>query len=412
MSLVLGVEILGEFKNLTAATKGAQSQLTQMNKRAQSVSKAITGAFAAIGVGFSLRIITQQLEEASKAAIEDTKSQKLLALAMENTANATKAQIAQAEKSINRMQFQAGVADDQLRPAFQKLFIATKDVTQSNRLLQIALDASAATGKSLDAVSQAMAKSLAGSDTALVKLIPSLKGAKDPMAELEKTFKGAATEAANIDPYQKMQVIFGELQEQIGMALLPSLNKFSAWLSTPEGTAKMQAIIDLAIGMIDKFQILTDWVLKNKDAIIAFSGVLAGAVVTFKLITTAITVYNTVMAASAIATGALTASLGPLAAALGTVLTLWTAYQNIQAGGGVLTSVPSGSAGNTFLESTASPSAGGSNMTFKTPAKTAAKAPVTIVNNIKATQSAAQISATLNKQLKASGSSTIIRGGR
>jgi hypothetical protein len=174
----------------------------------------------------------------------------------------------------------------------------------------------------------------------------------------------------------------------------------------------MQAIIDLAIGMIDKFTILTDWVLKNKDAIIAFSGVLAVAVVTFKLITTAITVYNTVMAASAIATGALTASLGPLAVALGTVLTLWTAYQNIQAGGGVLTSVPSGSAGNTFLESTASPSAGGSNMTFKTPAKTAAKAPVTIVNNIKATQSAAQISATLNKQLKASGSSTIIRGGR
>jgi len=411
MSLVLNVEILGEFKNLTAATKGAQSQLTAMNKKAANVSKAITGAFAAIGVGFSLRIITQQLEEAAKAAIEDTKSQKLLALAMENTANATKDQIAQAEKSINRMQFQAGVADDELRPAFQKLFIATKDVTQSNRLLQIALDASAATGKSLDAVSQAMAKSLVGSDTALVKLIPSLKGAKDPMAELEKTFKGAATEAANIDPYQKMQVIFGELQEQIGMALLPTLNKFSAWLSTPEGTAKMQAIIDLAIGMIDKFTILTDWVLKNKDAIIAFSGVLAAAAVTFKVITTAITVYNTVMAASAIATGALTASLGPLAAALGTVLTLWTAYQNIQAGGGVLTSVPSGSAGNTFLESTASPSAGGSNMTFNTP-KATTKAPVTIVNNIKSTQSAAQISATLNKQLKASGSSTIIRGGR
>jgi hypothetical protein len=412
MSLVLNVEILGEFKNLTAATKGAQSQLTAMNKKAANVSKAITGAFAAIGVGFSLRVITQELEEAAKAAIEDTKSQKLLALAMENTANATKSQIAQAEKSINRMQFQAGVADDELRPAFQKLFIATKDVTASNRLLQIALDASAATGKSLDAVSQAMAKSLAGSDTALVKLIPSLKGAKDPMAELEKTFKGAATEAANIDPYQKMQVIFGELQEQIGMALLPTLNKFSAWLSTPEGTAKMQAIIDLAIGMIDKFTILTDWVLKNKEAIIAFSGVLAVAAVGFKAVTTAITVYNTVMAASAIATGALTASLGPLAAALGTVLTLWTAYSNIQAGGGVLTPVPQGSPGNTFLGSNGSSNSG--NLGFNVPpAKPAPKAkndpPVVIV---KANQSAAQISAALNKQLKASGSSTIIRGGR
>jgi len=54
MSLVLNVEILGEFKNLTAATKGAQSQLTQMNKRAASVSRAMIKAFGAIGVGFSL----------------------------------------------------------------------------------------------------------------------------------------------------------------------------------------------------------------------------------------------------------------------------------------------------------------------------------------------------------------------
>jgi hypothetical protein len=410
MSLVLNVEILGEFKNLTAATKGAQSQLTAMNKKAANVSKAITGAFAAIGVGFSLRIITQELEEAAKAAIEDTKSQKLLALAMENTANATKDQIAQAEKSINKMQFQAGVADDQLRPAFQKLFIATKDVTQSNRLLQIALDASAATGKSLDAVSQAMAKSLAGSDTALVKLIPSLKGAKDPMAELEKTFKGAATEAANIDPYQKMQVIFGELQEQIGMALLPTLNKFSAWLSTPEGTAKMQAIIDLAIGMIDKFTILTDWVLKNKDAIIAFSGVLAVAAVGFKAVTTAITVYNTVMAASAIATGALTASLGPLAVALGTVLTLWTAYSNIQAGGGVLSPVPSGSPGSTFLGSTGSSNSG--NMGFNVPkAAPKAAAKTNVVVNVKATQSPQQIATAINKGSFYSGTQ-LLRGGR
>jgi len=226
---------------------------------------------------------------------------------------------------------------------------------------------------------------------------------------LEKTFKGAAAEAANLDPYQRMQVIFGEMQERIGMALLPTLNKFSAWLATPEGNAKLQAIIDLVTGLVDKFSILLNWVIQNKDAVIAFSGVMAGAAVTFKLITTTITVYNTVVAASTIATTALTASLGPLAAALATVLTLWTAYQNIQAGGGVMTSVPAGSPGNTFLESTGSSNSG--NMGFNVP-KTTAKAPVTIVNNIKTTQSAAQISATLNKQLKASGSSTIIRGGR
>lgn len=230
MSLVLKVDILGEYKNLTAATKGAQTQLSSLNKRTAAISKTMNKAFAAIGIGFSLRIITQELEEASKAAIEDQKSMNLLALAMENTAGATKAQIAQAEKAIGKMQLQSAVADDQLRPAFQKLFIATKDVTESNRLLQIALDASAATGKGLDAVSQAMAKSLAGSDTALVKLIPSLKGAKDPMAELEKAFAGAAAEAANTDPYQRLNVAFGEIQEQIGMQVLPVLEGFSTFM--------------------------------------------------------------------------------------------------------------------------------------------------------------------------------------
>jgi hypothetical protein len=406
MSLVLGVEILGEFKNLTAATKGAQSQLTAMNKKAASVSKAISGAFAAIGVGFSLRIITQQLEEAAKAAIEDTKSQKLLALAMENTANATKAQIAQAEKSINRMQFQAGVADDQLRPAFQKLFIATKDVTASNRLLQIALDASAATGKSLDAVSQAMAKSLAGSDTALVKLIPSLKGVKDPMAELEKTFKGASTEAANIDPYQRMQVIFGEMQEQIGMALLPTLNKFSAWLSTPEGTAKLQGLVDLIVDLTSKFTTLLGWVIDNKEAFILFVGVLGTAWAVLKVYSGWATVATAETLALGVAAKTTLGTLGLVIAALEGIKALNDAL-------GASTPAGQQTIGNQGfnINSNASPSAGGSNMTFNTP-KATTKAPVTIVNNIKSTQSAAQISATLNKQLKASGSSTIIRGGR
>jgi hypothetical protein len=242
MSLVLGVEILGEYKNLTAATKGAQSQLSALNKRTAAISNGMSKAFAAIGVGFSLRVISQQIEEVGKAAIEDQKSMNLLALAMKNAGNATKEQVAQAERSISKMQLQGAVADDQLRPAFQKLFIATKDVTASNKLLQIAMDASAATGKSLDSVSQAMAKSLAGSDTALLKLIPSLRGAKDPLAELERTFAGAAEEAANTDPYQRLTVAFGEIQESIGRQVLPVLESFATYMI--DLTPKVQAFFD------------------------------------------------------------------------------------------------------------------------------------------------------------------------
>jgi hypothetical protein len=391
MSLVLGVEILGEYKNLTAATKGAQSQLGALNKRAAKISAGMNKAFAAIGIGFSLRIVTQQLEEAAKAAIEDTKSMDLLALAMENSANATKDQIAQAEKSINRMQFQAGVADDELRPAFQKLFIATKDVTQSNRLLQIALDASAATGKDLDTISQAMARSLAGSDTALTKLIPSLKGAKDPMAELERLFAGAAEEAANTDPYQRMQIIFGEIQEQIGMALLPTLNKLSKWLATPEGQKKLQDLVDLTVKVLTAFVTLGDWVIENKDWLLPVVASIGSVTAAFNIAIVAANAFKAAatlsLSAGALGAGGAVAGIGAGAAAGGFMQ-------------GQQTAVNSQIYGEGFKQ-----------LGSKTLGKTTSNAPINL--NIKATQSAQQITQTLSKGVTSSGTNinSLISGG-
>lgn len=390
MSLILGVEILGEYKNLTAATKGAQTQLGALNKRAAKISAGMNKAFAAIGIGFSLRIVTQQLEEAAKAAIDDSKSMNLLALAMENTGKATKDQIAQAEKSINRMQFQAGVADDELRPAYQKLFIATKDVTASNRLLQIALDASAATGKSLDSVSQAMAKSLAGSDTALVKLIPSLKGAADPMAELEKLFKGAAAEAANTDPYQRMQVIFGEMQEQVGAVLLPVLEEFSQWLATPEGQAKLQEIVNGLKAVIAQGVKLVQWVLDNKDWLVPMVAAIGGLTAAWNAATGAVQAYQALAGLGALVGGGAVA-------------------------GGAIGAIGAGAAIGGFQQgqqTAVNAKIYGEGFKALNPKAFQSKAQTTIVNNIKGTQTAQQITAVLNKQLKASGSTTIIRGGR
>jgi hypothetical protein len=241
-TLALNVEILGQFSKLTAATKGATGQLTGLSKTASSISSTMNKAFGVIGVGFSLGFLKRELEEAGKAAIADAKSMEILSIAMQNTGKATAFTVKEAEDSIRAMSLEAAVADDVLRPAYQKLFIATGSVAQSNRLLQVALDASAATGKDLDSVTQAMAKSLAGQDTALLKLIPSLRGAKDPMAELEKTFAGAATAAANLDPYQRMNVAFGEIQESVGIALMPVLNDFADYLV--DSVPKIQAFFD------------------------------------------------------------------------------------------------------------------------------------------------------------------------
>jgi len=336
MSLVLNVEILGEFKKLTQATTGAQDSLSDMNKRAQSVSKSIGKAFAAIGIGLSFKMIANELQEASKAAIEDAKSQALLANALRNTVNATDDQIAATEEVIRQYQFSASVADDELRPAYQKLALATNDTTKANKLLGVALDVAAGTGKSLDVVTQDMSRSISGSDTALLRLIPSLKGSKQPMEDLAAAFAGAAEKAADTDPYKRMNIVFGELQEQVGMALLPTLEKFSSWVASPEGQEKLNAFVTLITGLAGKFDILAGFVVDNAETFITWSGVIVGVGIAFKTFTGIMTVYNGIatitaarnaaVAASNVAVGttASTAAVGVrgLAASLGLISAL------------------------------------------------------------------------------------------
>jgi hypothetical protein len=300
-TLALNVEILGEFKKLTAATKGAEGSLQGLNKTAAGISSGFNKALGAIGVGFSLNFLKNELEQASKAAIEDVKSQELLSIAMINTGKATEATVKQAEDSIKKMQIQSAVADDILRPAFQKLFIATNSVSESNKLLQVALDTSAATGKDLDSVTQAMAKSLAGQDTALLKLIPSLRGVEDPLSELERTFKGAAEAAADTDPYQRMNIVFGEIQEQIGMALLPLLNDFSSWLATPEGQEKLQGVVDGIVDIIESLVELVAWVDDNQDWLVPMVIAIGAVTTAWNVATAAVNTFKAAAGLSAIA---------------------------------------------------------------------------------------------------------------
>jgi hypothetical protein len=206
------------------------------------------------------------------------------------------------------MQMQAGVADDKLRPAYGKLFMATKDVTRSNELLALALDVSAGTGKDLDAVTQAMARSLAGSDTALTRLIPSLKGSKTPMEDLAAAFAGAAEKAANTDPYQRMKIIFDDLQETVGMALLPTLEKFAAWVASPEGQQKLQDFITLVTGLASKFDLLAGFVIDNADTIVEWGVVIVGAGLAIKAFTTTLGIYSTIASAVAARNAAIAAS--------------------------------------------------------------------------------------------------------
>ncbi len=370
MSLVLNVEILGEFKKLTQATKGSEKSLKGLQDVSSKVSKAMNTALGAIGVGLSIGVITQQLKEASKAAIEDAQSQALLANQLKNTTNATKAQIASVEENISKMQMSAGVADDVLRPAFAQLTRATGDTAKATELMQLALDISAGSGKSLESVSMALTKAYNGQFGALTKLgVPmadqilnasesvriqkqlnnaladqelaltkygkdseeyakatakvtglqekltlATKDGTDWQSQLADAFKGSAAEAANLDPYNKMQIIFGEMQEKVGAALLPVLSRFSTWLSSPGGTKALETIITVLVDLIEKGIQVVDWVVQYKDALIPLTAGIAALTIGIKATTAAFTVYNTIATAVIAKNAAVVASNGAVAA--------------------------------------------------------------------------------------------------
>jgi hypothetical protein len=163
-----------------------------------------------------------------------------------------------------------------------------------------------------------MAKSLAGQDTALLKLIPSLRGVEDPLSELEKTFAGAAEAAADTDPYQRMNIIFGEMQEQVGMALLPILNEFSDWLATPEGQAKLQEIVDGIVAIIEEMIEAVKWVDANKDWLLPMVAAIGGVTAAWNLATAAVNGFKIAAGIAAFVSGSAVATTGAAAAGAAT----------------------------------------------------------------------------------------------
>ena len=199
------------------------------------LGKTLKTALGAVGVGLGVGQLVGQLNAAGKAAAADAKSQGLLANALRNTVSATDAQIASVETSISKMEGLSAVADDNIRPVFAQLARVTGDVGKATQLTSLALDVAAGTGRDLGSVAIALGKAYQGNTTSLARLGINVKGVSDPMGLLTKQFAGAAEAAANLDPYQRLQIIFGNLQEEIGRALLPYLNDFADFLNSEEG---------------------------------------------------------------------------------------------------------------------------------------------------------------------------------
>ena len=204
--------------------KGFGDKLGEFGKKA-AAAFAVAAAAAAAYAG-------KLLVDGVKAAIEDEKAQAKLATTLENTTGATREQIKAVEDQILKMSLATGVADDKLRPSFEKLVRATNDVEKAQKLQTLALDIAAGSGKDLDAVSQSLARAYDGNTSALSRLGIGLSSAElksmsfdDVTAQLAETFGGQASVQADTfsGKVARLQVAFDEAKESVGARLLPIL---------------------------------------------------------------------------------------------------------------------------------------------------------------------------------------------
>lgn len=250
----IGAEAGQAIAEMGKVNKSLGDTMTTSEKMGAGMRKAAVPAAAALGA------IAIASVGAAKAAMEDAAAQEHLAGVLERTTGASEAQIAATEDWISKTALATGVADDQLRPALEKIATATGDVASAQGYLSQALDIAAASGKDVDTVSAAIAKGYTGQTAALSKLVPGLseaaKESKDfgtIMGELATTTGGAAAESADTaaGQFKIFQLQMAELQETLGAALLPVIDALLPLLNTAaQFAADNTTAIKILVGVV------------------------------------------------------------------------------------------------------------------------------------------------------------------
>ena len=338
LKLALLADVADFTKNIGTAGKSTQTLGDQASEFGKKAALAFAAAGAAIGA-FAVASI--------KAAAQDEAGQKKLEETIRNTTNATAEQIAGIDKYITKQSIATATTDDVIRPALSRLLRSTGDLTKAQELLTLSQEIAAATGKPLEAVTNAVAKSFDGSNTALTKLGVGIDAATlktltfdQTQALLNKTFDGfiqnQSTTAAF--KFQQLSIAINETKEQVGAALLPAVTALTNYILT-NVVPVVQSFVNgltgqngLAAGLSksqisaiewgNKVRAVIDTVIEFKEVLIAtaiaigtifvVSKIAAGVVATIALINTLIKAYNLLKASAIVAGVASAFALNPL----------------------------------------------------------------------------------------------------
>jgi len=341
-SRTLKLSLLADVAEFSKNIKGASKDTETIGDQFTAFGKKAAAAFAVAGAAIGAFAI-----DSIKNAAADEKAQRLLALTIENTTTATAEQIKGVEKYITTTSIAIGVTDDELRPAFARLTRSTNNVEEAQKLLNLALDISSATGKPLEAVATALGKAYDGNLTSLGRLglgiDQSVLKSKDfdlVFQSLTSTFGGfAENEAQSTEKsFARIKIAVDEAQEQIGAALLPIVQELTAFiisdvlpvfqsfvdgLTGQDGlTGSLTESQEQAVKWGKKVRGIIDTVIDLKDQLIVVGAIIAGVFVTAKiaaavqgtiiLIKSLIAAYNLLKASALVAGIAQAFALNPL----------------------------------------------------------------------------------------------------
>jgi len=222
------------------ALKGARKDINTFEKQIQKLGRTI-------GVSLSAAALINYSKKAVNAFAADEKAAKALEQQLKNTGYQFSAP--GVEMYIANLQKVSGVLDDELRPAFQSLLTVTGSITLSQEALNTALNVSAATGKSLAEVSQALAKGYSGQTTALTRLGAGLSKATIKTGDMNKILgelndKFAGQAQARLSTYSGkmdlLRVASANVSEEIGKGIIGALEALSQDTSIEQTTKKME----------------------------------------------------------------------------------------------------------------------------------------------------------------------------
>lgn len=225
----LTIFLAADLKNFAKGTAQAQAGL----KGLSGTFKNLLGP-AAIGAGIAVAgLATKLAVDGVKAAAEDEVSLAKLVQTLDNLKLAHSTE--EIDTFIDALEQSVGFLGD-LRPAYDRLIRSTKNATEANDLLTLSLDVSAGTGKSVEAVAEALGKAYDGNTAGLARLgagIDRVTLASGDMNRitgvLAETFGGQASAQADTlnGRMQKLQRAGEQLTEAFGVGLLGGIESLT-----------------------------------------------------------------------------------------------------------------------------------------------------------------------------------------